>query len=93
MFEGPVGKQARDANGRTLKKAHQMLPANYLFAASLVFIVACNLYFGRRNASDRVAMQWGLDGKPNWYAPKQLALWGMVAFVITVRLFIWLAAT
>ena len=70
-----------------------MLPANYLFAASLVFIVACNLYFGRRIASDRVAMQWGLHGRPNWYAPKQLALWRTVAFALAVRLFIWLAAT
>lgn len=70
-----------------------MLPADYLFAASLVVIVACNLYFGRRIASDRVAMQWGLHGRPNWYAPKQLALWGMVAFVIAFRFFIWLAAT
>jgi hypothetical protein len=35
--------------------------------------------------SDRVAMQWGLDGRPNWCAPKWLALWW--------SLFIWLAAT
>jgi Protein of unknown function (DUF1648) len=70
-----------------------MLPADYFFAASVAFVVACNLHFGPRISSDRVAMQWGLDGSPNWYAPKWLALWGMVAFMLAVRLFIWLTAT
>jgi hypothetical protein len=69
-----------------------MLPADYFFAASVAFVVACNLYFGPRINSERVAMQWGLDGRPNWYAPKWLALWGTVAFMLAVRLFIWLAA-
>ena len=70
-----------------------MLPADYVFAASVAFMVGCNLYFGPRIRSDRVATQWGLDGRPNWYAPKWLALWGMVAFMLALRLFIWLAAT
>jgi hypothetical protein len=74
-------------------KAHRMLLADYVFAAALVFVVACNLYFGPRITSDRVAMQWGLHGRPNWYAPKWLALWGMVAFMLALRLFMWLAAT
>ena len=38
-------------------------------------------------------MQWGLDGRPNWCAPKWLALWWSVAFMLAIRLFIWLAAT
>jgi dolichol kinase len=38
-------------------------------------------------------MQWGFDGRPNWFAPKRLALWGTVAFFLAVRLFIWLVAT
>ena len=70
-----------------------MLPADYVFAVSLAFMAGCNLYFGTRIRSDRVAMQWGLDGRPNWYAPKWLALWGMAVFMFAVRLFIWLAAT
>ncbi len=70
-----------------------MSSADYVFVAALVFIVGCSLYFGPRIRSDRVVMQWGLDGRPNWYAPKRMALWGMVAFALAVRLFIWLAAT
>ncbi|MFZ0422562.1 MAG: hypothetical protein WAL80_06765 [Xanthobacteraceae bacterium] len=70
-----------------------MLVADYAFVASLVFVIGCNLYFGPRIKSDRVAMQWGYDGKPTWYAAKGLALWGMVAFMLAVRLFIWLVST
>jgi len=65
-----------------------MLPADYVFAVSLAFMAGCNLYFGPRIMSDRVVMQWGLDGRPKW-----LALWGMAVFMFAVRLFIWLAAT
>ena len=38
-------------------------------------------------------MQWGTDGKPTWHAPKWVALWGMVPFMLAIRLFIWLAST
>jgi len=69
------------------------LPADYVFAAALVFVVGCNIYFGRRITSDRVAMQWGPDGRPNWYAPKWVALWWSVALMLAVRFLIWLAAT
>jgi hypothetical protein len=70
-----------------------MLPADYVFAAALVFVVGCSLYFAPRISGDRVAMQWGLDGTPNWYAPKWLALWWTVPFMLAIRIFIWLAAT
>ncbi len=36
-------------------------------------------------------MQWGVDGKPTWSAPKRIALWGVVAFMLTVRALIWVA--
>jgi hypothetical protein len=75
------------------KKADRVLPADYVFVVSLAFMAGCNLYFGPRIMSDGVAMQWGLDGRPNWYAPKWLALWWSVAFVLAIRLFIWLAAS
>jgi len=68
-----------------------LLPADYVFAAAVALVIGCNLYFGPRIKRERVAMQWGLDGKPTWYAPKQMALWGMVLFMLAVRLFIWLA--
>jgi hypothetical protein len=70
-----------------------MLPADYILAAALVFVAGCSLYFAPRISSDGVAMQWGLDGTPNWYAPKWLALWWAVPFMLAIRILIWLAAT
>ncbi len=43
-----------------------MLTADTLFIAALAFAIACSLYFAPRIRSDRVAMQWGFDGKPTW---------------------------
>jgi hypothetical protein len=70
-----------------------MLNADYVFGAAVLFVIGCNLYFGPRINSERIAMQWGLDGRPTWYAPKQLALWGIVVFMLAVRAFIGAAAT
>ena len=70
-----------------------MLTADYLFLAALVFVIACSLYFAPRIRSDRIAMQWGLDGKPTWYAPKQIGIWAVPAVMLVVRLFIWAAMT
>lgn len=70
-----------------------MLPADYAFGLALAVVVALNLYFGPRIERERVAMQWGRNGEPTWYAPKWLAMWGMLAFMVAVRLFIWLAST
>ena len=70
-----------------------MLNADYVFGSAVLFVIGCNLYFGLRISSERIAVQWGFDGRPTWYAPKQLALWGMVVFMLVVRLFIWAAAT
>jgi hypothetical protein len=68
-----------------------VLAADYAFAAAIVFVIGCNLYFSPRIRRDRIAMQWGLDGKPTWSAPKWFALWGMVGFMLAVRWSIWLA--
>jgi hypothetical protein len=70
-----------------------MLAADYLFWPAVAFIVGCNLYYAPRITSDRIAMQWGLDGKPTWFASKAIALWGMVGFALAVRLLIWAAMT
>lgn len=70
-----------------------MLTADTLFIAALAFVVAFNIIFGPRIRTDRVAMQWGLDGKPTWHAPKRLALWGTVPFMLIVRFIIWTAMT
>ncbi|WP_377831171.1 DUF1648 domain-containing protein (plasmid) [Bradyrhizobium lupini] len=70
-----------------------MLPADYAFGLALALVIAFNLYFGPRIERERVAMQWGRNGEPTWYAPKWLAMWGMIVFMTAVRLFIWLAST
>ena len=70
-----------------------MFPADYVFGAAIALVVGSNLYFGPRIKSKRVAMQWGFDDRPTWYAPKWVALWGMAAFMLAIRLFIWLAPT
>jgi hypothetical protein len=69
-----------------------LLSADYVFGAAVVLVVRCSLYFRPRIKGERVAMQWGGDGKPTWYAPKWVALWGMVPFMLAIRLFIWLAS-
>lgn len=70
-----------------------MVPADYVFGFAIAVVVGANLYLGPRIASERVAMQWGPNGEPTWYAPKWLTMWGMIAFMAAVRLFIWLAST
>jgi hypothetical protein len=69
-----------------------MVPADYVFGFAIASVVGLNLYLGPRIESERVAMQWGPNGEPTWYAPKWLAMWGMIAFMVAVRLFIWLAS-
>ena len=65
-----------------------MRAADIIFAAAVVLAIAASLYYAPRIKSDRVAMQWGWDGKPTWHAPKWVALWGTVAFMLAVRAFI-----
>src|ERR1700761_8758655 len=69
-----------------------MLPADYVFGAAVALIVASNLYFGSRIEQTRVAMQWRSDGEAAWRAPKWLAIWGVVFFMVAVRFVIWLAS-
>jgi len=70
-----------------------MLAADYAFWLAIASLIAINLYFGPRIRSARLPMQWGFDGKPTWYAPRAVALWGIVAFALAVRLLIWAAMT
>ena len=70
-----------------------MSAADYVFGAAVALVVGCNLYFGPRIRRERVAMQWRTDGTPTWYVPKWMALWGMVLFMLGVRLIIGLAST
>jgi hypothetical protein len=70
-----------------------MLSADYVFGIAVALVVAFNFYLGPRIEREHVAMQWGPSGEPTWYAPKWLAMWGMLAFMVAVRLLIWLAST
>ena len=69
-----------------------MFPADYVFGAAIALVVGSNLYFGPHIKSERVAMQWGFDDTPTCHAPKWAAQWGMVLFMLAIRLFVWLAA-
>jgi len=70
-----------------------MVPADYVFGFAIALVVELNLYLGPRIESGRVATQWDPNGEPTWYAPKWIAMLGMIAFMAAVRLFIWLAST
>jgi hypothetical protein len=70
-----------------------MFAADYIFGAAIALIIGCNFYFGPRIKRERVAMQWGTNGKPTWYAPRWVAIWWMIPFMIAIRLTIWLAST
>ncbi len=70
-----------------------MLSAGLIFWPIVGFLAACNLYIGPRIGSDQIAMQWGLDDRPTWYASKAVGLWGMVAFALAVRFLIWVLST
>ena len=70
-----------------------MLAADVVFCAALAAVIGINLIYGPRITAERVAMQWGVNGQPTWSAPKPVALWWMVAFMIAVRALIWAAST
>jgi hypothetical protein len=40
-----------------------MYLADLIFGSALAFVIGCNIYFGPRLTSDRIAMQWNLNGR------------------------------
>jgi hypothetical protein len=67
--------------------------ADHAFWPAIALMAGCSLCFRARIKSDRVAMQWGFDGKPTWSAPKAIGLWGTVVLALFTRLLIWVAMT
>lgn len=67
------------------------MTADYVFGSAVVLMIAMSLYFSPRIAQDRIAMQWGFDGKPTWFAPKWIGVWGLIIFALVVRTLIWAA--
>lgn len=70
-----------------------MLAADLVFWPVIAFMIGCTSYFRPRIKGPRMAMQWGLDGKPIWTAPVAPGIWGLVALAILVRSAIWAAMT
>jgi hypothetical protein len=70
-----------------------VMRADYVFWPVVALMVAASLYCKARITSDRIAMQWGFDGKPTWTAPKAVGLWFTVGFALFVRLLIWTGMT
>jgi len=70
-----------------------VFPADYVFGAAIALVVGSSFHLGPRIKGERVAMQWGFNDRPTWYAPKWVALWGTVAFMLAIRLFVWLASS
>lgn len=56
----------------------------FIFVVALLAMVACSLYLGPRIQGDWIAMQWGFDRKPNWYAPKAIGLWTLPLLAILI---------
>jgi hypothetical protein len=75
------------------KRLRSLLSADYVFVAAIAIVIGCNFYFGPRIKRERIAMQWGSDGKPTWHARRWVALWWMIPFMIAARCIIWLAST
>jgi hypothetical protein len=70
-----------------------LIMADYVFWTAIFLMIASSLILAPRIAQDRIAMQWGLDGKPTWFAPKYLGVWGLVVFALVVRAIIWASMT
>jgi hypothetical protein len=69
------------------------MTADYVFWPTIALMAGSNLYYGARIKGTRMPMQWGLDGKPTWTAPKAIGLWLTVAIALSTRLLIWAAMT
>jgi len=67
--------------------------ADYAFWPAITFMAGCSLYLRAPIKSDRMAMQWGFDGKPTWSAPKAIGVWGTAVLALFARLLIWVAMT
>jgi hypothetical protein len=56
-----------------------------VLVCALVLMAGASAFFSSRITTPRVPMQWGIDGKPTWYAPKAAGLWGLILLAIAVR--------
>jgi hypothetical protein len=76
-----------------MRMGASMMMADYAFWPAMAFMVGCSLYLAPRIESNRMAMQWGFDGKPTWSAPKAIGLWATVVIALFTRFLIWVSMT
>jgi hypothetical protein len=70
-----------------------VMMADYVFWPVVALTIGCSLYCRARIKSDRIVIQWGVDGGPTWSAPKAVGLWFTVVLALFLRLVIWAAMT
>jgi hypothetical protein len=68
-----------------------MTAGDVTLVIALFVMVAGSLYFRPRIHAERIAMQWGFDLKPTWYAPKIIGLWALPVVVVCIRVLIYAA--
>ncbi|CAO4152296.1 hypothetical protein LPLAFNJD_LOCUS3661 [Methylorubrum aminovorans] len=49
--------------------------------AAIAAISAINLTYGGNIKTEKVPMQWGVNGQPTWFAPRAVGLWLIVAIL------------
>jgi len=64
-------------------------PSDYVFAAALLLVIGCNIFFGTRLMRESTKMQWRLTAGADRHVPTWLAVWGGPILMIAVRFLIW----
>jgi hypothetical protein len=54
------------------------------FLLDIIFIGRSARYFSSRINSEKVPMQWGIDGNPIWFAPRLFGIWWQLYFTLIV---------
>ncbi len=49
------------------------------YLAAIAAMSMINLYCSGSIKTEKIPMQWGLGGRPTWFAPKTVGLWMLVA--------------
>jgi hypothetical protein len=52
------------------------------YCAVVAAMTAAAFYFGSRIRAQKIPMQWGVDGRPTWYAPKPIGLWAPICVTL-----------
>jgi hypothetical protein len=61
-----------------------MMAALIALTVGLAFIAGCAIRYGREITAPRIPMQWGVNGRPTWFAPRLVGLWFSFGFTAIV---------